>query len=419
MSEQEKNRSSFSSGMLGQYARGELSAAERHAIEKAALEDPFLADAIEGLERQVKKDPAFNFNDDVLELKKKLSKHRKRVLPAWWQAAAAILVLGVVGISGYFLLRQSSNITQPVIASRQEARKNTDTAPPAKPQEEIPPAPEQSKPFIPKVQNKKQTDMPVIASPAMAPAVAADSRVERESDPAFSKADSAVVDDKDVVQQLQGKASGLTTSRAKNKDHFVHGQVTDGTGHPVSGAIIKSNKQGATTDQNGYYSFYLYQGDSVDVSAVGFQSQKARIGLADSSRNIIALKPSRESLSEVVVTGYSAQRSKNAKELNYHTSSEASLSDSLIDKYAFPSTGWKTFQTYVDSNINLDKLDSTLHGEEMISFMVAADGRLSDFRIEESISEAHDAEAERLIRSGPAWRISKGKKQRATVVIKF
>ena len=39
----------FTSEDIRKYLAGKLSSAEMHAIEKAALEDPFLADAIEGM----------------------------------------------------------------------------------------------------------------------------------------------------------------------------------------------------------------------------------------------------------------------------------------------------------------------------------------------------------------------------------
>ena len=414
MSEQEKNTGRFSTGMLEQYARGELSAAERHAIEKAALEDPFLADAIEGLENQVKKDPAFNFTNDVLELKKKIPSDRKRVLPVWWQAAAAVLILGVAGVSGYILLRHSEKITTPVIASRQEPKKTTDSVSPSAAQVDVAPAPEKSKASAPEV--KKKISLPGIAQASPV----AESRISRAFDTVSVQADSALVADKELARRLEGKVSGPSISSSKNKERYVRGQVTDSAGNPVAGASIQWKNRGATTDQNGYYSFYLHHADSiVQVSAVGYQSRKAHIRFADSSQNRIALKPSSQSLNDVVVTGYATTRERELTESVTSVKPAPMVPDSVKNMLAFPVSGWKSFQAYLDHNKNFDKLDSTLHGEEMISFIVAADGRLSDFRIEESVSDAHDAEAERLIRSGPVWKLSKGKKQRASVVIKF
>ena len=41
----------YSAGEIRKYLDGELPAAEMHALEAAALEDPFLADALEGMEK--------------------------------------------------------------------------------------------------------------------------------------------------------------------------------------------------------------------------------------------------------------------------------------------------------------------------------------------------------------------------------
>ena len=42
----------YSAADIEKYWKGQLSAADQHAMEKAALEDPFLADAMEGYEER-------------------------------------------------------------------------------------------------------------------------------------------------------------------------------------------------------------------------------------------------------------------------------------------------------------------------------------------------------------------------------
>ena len=43
-----KNHINYTSEDFKRYYSGTMTAAERHALEKAALDDPFLADALEG-----------------------------------------------------------------------------------------------------------------------------------------------------------------------------------------------------------------------------------------------------------------------------------------------------------------------------------------------------------------------------------
>jgi len=63
--------------------------------------------------------------------------------------------------------------------------------------------------------------------------------------------------------------------------------------------------------------------------------------------------------------------------------------------------------------------DSLLKGEEVISFMLYPNGKLSSFRIEKSLSPAHDAEILRLIQMAPALISQEKKKQRCQLKILF
>ena len=54
------------------YYAGTMPANEMHALEQAALEDPFLADALEGYAH------TSTFKNDIVEIKERLKKKRKR-----------------------------------------------------------------------------------------------------------------------------------------------------------------------------------------------------------------------------------------------------------------------------------------------------------------------------------------------------
>lgn len=100
------NISSFSAADIEKYHQGLLSNAERHAMEKAALEDPFLADAMEGYAIA-----GVQAQKDIALLKKRLAEKtsteeskvvsmtggRKNGFP-WFRAAAAVLIIGGAGL---------------------------------------------------------------------------------------------------------------------------------------------------------------------------------------------------------------------------------------------------------------------------------------------------------------------------------
>ena len=60
-----------------------------------------------------------------------------------------------------------------------------------------------------------------------------------------------------------------------------------------------------------------------------------------------------------------------------------------------------------------------LKGEVVVAFTVNKEGELSDFSIERSLSKWHDAEALRLVKEGPAWKLLRGKMARARVIVGF
>src|ERR1017187_9426372 len=84
------------------YYSGIMPANEMHELEKAALEDPFLADALEGYTYTP------SFKNDVTALKERLNENRnkKKVFSiyafaqsSWWRIAALFIIIAG---SGYF-----------------------------------------------------------------------------------------------------------------------------------------------------------------------------------------------------------------------------------------------------------------------------------------------------------------------------
>ena len=102
-----KNREHFTAVDIEKYHKGQLTPAEMHALEKAALDDPFLAEAIESYAQLT-----HPVQPDLEELRTRLqekidSKGSAPLVPipgreksgsaSWWRAAAAAVILGVLG----------------------------------------------------------------------------------------------------------------------------------------------------------------------------------------------------------------------------------------------------------------------------------------------------------------------------------
>src|SRR4051812_14808766 len=97
-----------------------MSPGEMHRLEIAALNDPFLADAIEGMQQA-----KGTFDKDVVELKKRLNKKvRSNNISTWWKAAAVFIVVGT-GIAVSYTLMNNSHSKAPVVSEVMTKRKDT------------------------------------------------------------------------------------------------------------------------------------------------------------------------------------------------------------------------------------------------------------------------------------------------------
>ena len=99
---------------IEKYRSGKLTPAKRHALEKKALSDPFLADALEGAE-EITVD---SFSADVEELNKKILDEKKN---KWlWPLRIAASVVGIALI-GTLIIYSTSDSTEN-LASNQEKK---------------------------------------------------------------------------------------------------------------------------------------------------------------------------------------------------------------------------------------------------------------------------------------------------------
>jgi hypothetical protein len=98
---------------IEKYRKGELTSAEMHSLEKKALTDPFLADALEGAASILPEE----FSMDVSEIDQKLaSKSKKKI---WFTPLH--IAAGLVLLIGSFFLTYYFNQPDDQLASKEEA----------------------------------------------------------------------------------------------------------------------------------------------------------------------------------------------------------------------------------------------------------------------------------------------------------
>lgn len=89
---------------------------------------------------------------------------------------------------------------------------------------------------------------------------------------------------------------------------LITGKITDVNGIPLNGVsvIVKGTNRGTTTNSAGIFSINASSGETLDLTAVGYQLNSLAVG---QSNNItIQLQPNVANIDEVVVVGYGTQR---------------------------------------------------------------------------------------------------------------
>ena len=478
------NHINYSAADIEKYCRGELPAADMHAMEKAALEDPFLADAMEGYGagNEMGNTIIHPVQNDITELRQRLAERVNEKKTAtvikfsWWKVAAVILVF--MGAAWLYTsvnnkAKMQSLVKNDEVNKKAPAPAVTDSNKDLSHTIDTLSAagdlavtekkrPVKNKNITREYKKREPANDSFSIAAAISPAPAT-KNAEWEKSPAksneeykkdlaksFSKNDTvhqslarlqstrlqpadnkAVVADADkkersIASELNKKTQGIAANddkttnaalagRANNISNTFNGTVVDQLNKPVANASIQiPNLNIATvTNNNGYFSFKAPDTAlSVSVASVGFETQNMDLttNSIENANNVIRLKPSLLNLDEVTVIGYGTQKKqdlKKRKDITIH----------VLD--AEPSVDWSTYNAYLEKNKRIPEEAKNIHGEVVVSFTVDNKNTLKNFNIQKSLNEQADAEAIRLVKEGPAWRLLKGKKAKASVIVKF
>jgi hypothetical protein len=192
----------------------------------------------------------------------------------------------------------------------------------------------------------------------------------------------------------------------------------------VAGAslLFKSNNAGfvtgAVTDQKGEFSLFIPQKDTtrhLTVAMEGYEETQYALNTGDRKGNTIILRQNPADLDEVIVSGIGAKR----KEYRAASPSDAPETLDSLWLNTAPTVGRIAYLDYLATARKTLPVDTTIHGTESISFRVDKKGVLTEFKIERSLSPAHDAGVIRLITEGSPWKMLHGRSARALVNVTF
>ena len=419
---------------IRKYLNGELNARAMYDLEHHALDDPFLADALEGFE-QTKTDQQANLKELADRLQQRADRKIKRFIP-WVPISVAASTLIILG-GGIWLFSNSRQNDQKekIIVQNVEPEKKAQSAASVTPSDTLNPkrdiaavkAPAPERRSLEAFSNhthtaklaETETRAPSVdkqvaaATPAPAAIVNSDYdetlyKPKKDSVAANElivkgmsekkKANTPVVPNNSRFSQstqtlLKSRADGVTVTPGDGMT--VTGTVMDNGGIPITGATVRvaGRNFGAVTDANGKFMLSsVEKNQTLTVNYIGYTAKKVK---ADKDSLSINLEPTVSSLAEVVVA---RTASKKAEE-------------------AHPAGGWDSFNSYLEKNAQSPDGKT---GKVKLTFMVAADGSLSQFNITKNLGDVADKKAIDLISNGPKWvGGSDGKPKEITVGIKF
>lgn len=360
---------------LRQYIRGRRKGKAARDLEREALNDSFLNDAIDGYDA-VPGDHSRRLEN--LHRKVSRSSLERSDFRRLAGLVAGLLVLLMIN---FFLNREDktemiamdSTVEQAVPASVDTGTVSEAEAPPA---------------FIAKAEKenlrvpsgvdkeKKVTDNE--------PAVVREDEEISIEESLLTGTDAMVKEEAALADEPVKKTTGLAMNRRMSAarplfsaTRGVSGIVTDESGNPIAGVAvqIKNSETGVVTGPDGKFVIPVSEKDSLQFSFIGFDT--AIISPDLGSPMSVILSENRMALSESVVVGAGVLE---------------------------PVTGWKEFRKYLKREMQYPSdTCRNVSGEVSLTFEIDKQGHPVNIKVRKPLCPSLDREAIRLLKEGPLW----------------
>lgn len=417
--------------LIRRYLAGELDNKAMHALEKQAMDDPFLAEALDGYAER-KPDQRIHLADLNKRLAMRVQDREEKNgmvfrLNYRWMAAAGVLLL--IGISMLWVWQRSPQVARSVAYKDANVSDSSITDTLQYYNREEPVAWGKATPEKPlTVSIPSDTGFLAVKEGRISAALAADqpmanAMAKREDTlpqpaPALSMPDSlkgyvagaAVTRPAEAAAEVMEDKYAFAPAAPKVTTRVLQGKVKDFNDKDgVRGVMvsIEGTRSGAVTDSDGNFSIRVADTTKnlkLVVAAVGFNSKKMDVSPKDNNLDIV-LRQQQSSLSETVVTGYSKSKKAGA-----------------VYQPPVPVEGYDSYKNYLSKNVNYpaSAAAGNVTGRVKVSFRVMPDGTLEDFKITRRLQPDCDAEALRVVKEGPEWSpASDGKATRVQVDVHF
>lgn len=417
--------------VLEDYLDGKLDAKGMHFIERQALDDPFVAEALEGLRQSPKRKQTLSILQKQLydRVSQKPVKRKMWGITTQRLSIAATATVAFIAVSILFFMRET-NRKNAEIASRKSKGTivNLDSSnaiASAKPVDTSVKADEISKSALidKAITDAKTGDLakntktaPVIKNAEVAEAKSA--RIAQYS--TFNKAKTASVAMQRMEVSTMNEVVVSAAPTGSGNGLIYSGNVVSQSGQPVQGAVVKLENSKAVTATNAA-GFFVLPVDSVDknkeilIKAQGFDDK----AIATSPDAIRMALTGDKSLNEIaLITGSNGRKKETITPQKIVLKAVENLDKTKGEITQPVPVSTINYEQYLESNNKLYNPKGPAQ-YVVLSFKVKKNGRPTSISVIKSLNKKADTEAKRLIESGPDWVLPKNGNDLVEMSVRF
>ncbi len=376
---------------IKKYLRGNRKGISANRLEREALSDPFLFEALEGL-TATPGDPM----DGLIRLERQLEERARQSRKkkwGWLYVVASLLVLVLCGTLWYVQTQEQAGIpeiaqlhsAEPDVMLKYRARKNIM---------------EVTKDSVGEGDSVRGKIIGIAARQQIKPLIGAKEIGVESMD----------ITGADEVRSVMRDSISLASQERTKEANVLEGTVTDEKGEPLPGVsvLVAGKNLGTVTDRNGNFRLVL-PGKKAHVAFTFIGMETQGMDVTAGERIVVKMRASQENLEEVVVTGHW-----DSKQMSM-TCVISKIVD--VDTLVSPKDVVQ-FNKYMEQALQYPKVDLEKNNEGVIkvSFELNKKTIPSRIRIKDGFSKESNKELIRLLSHGPKWEnSSSGKRIHATV----
>lgn len=423
--------------VLEDYLDGKLDAKAMHFVERQALEDPFVAEALEGLKQSPKRKQSLSILQKQLydRVAEKPIKRKLWGITTQRLSIAATATVAFIAVSILFFMRETNRRNAEIAARKSGGvmvNLDTTTAVAA---------------VSPKVDTLTKVSKSALIDKAIADAKTSDLAINKKTTPADYNAEKEIAESKAIAEQAnlsKAKVNAFAARRAdsvkakfdgplviaaapqsigSDKIVFSGNVVDQRDGKPVSGAVVKlaGSKNITATDTKGYFTLPAdssAKDKDLLINAIGFKEIPV-VGMQDPSAIRTAMSGGKTLNEIALITGSNGRKKDNIPAPKITLRAEQNLNGKSAEEITKPiPVATINYQQYLENN---NKLYNPKGPEQFVilSFKVKTNGRPADITVIKSLNKKADAEAKRLVQDGPDWVLPKKGTNVVELSVKF